>query len=119
MHPCHDHPCDHCHSCEVLGVCCASSRTTAQSLGSVDSAQADGLRQAMLADQVHQASLSELLHVEALEATLRRMLRDENGLRPTKHARHLLAHADGTRLLRAPPQLYPRHMNRSQISSGR
>lgn len=28
-HPCADHACDHCHMCDVLGICCSTGRTAA------------------------------------------------------------------------------------------
>lgn len=27
-HPCADHACDHCYTCDVLGICCSTGRVT-------------------------------------------------------------------------------------------
>lgn len=65
-HPCHDHidACDHCHSCDVLGVCC---RTRSHSHSSVDAAsQLDDLdlTAAWHRDQGHSSPLSRALELE-------------------------------------------------------
>lgn len=32
LHPCADHPCDHCYTCDVLGICCSTISSSQRAL---------------------------------------------------------------------------------------
>jgi hypothetical protein len=63
IHPCADHPCDHCYLCDVVGICCQTVRNAA-SLAAPDRNTA--LRQAILAEAVSVVTLAHLIRIEAL-----------------------------------------------------
>lgn len=69
-HPCADHmeQCDHCYSCDVLGVCCQTMQPSARSRPETvfrQRAPGEELRDAILAEAGTVASLGALVRQEA------------------------------------------------------
>jgi len=67
-HPCAGHPCDHCFTCDVLGVCCASLSSGQRArLEADDQAQPDRLRAAIAQDAGTVPNLPELVRQDAAQ----------------------------------------------------
>ena len=65
-HPCADHPCDHCYSCDVLGVCCASAPSGRGKPGfQATPDQNLALHSAVLADIDRHVGLGRQIQLEA------------------------------------------------------
>jgi hypothetical protein len=60
-HPCDAHPCDHCYTCDVEGVCC---QTVAGQAASIRATRPDSLRAAIARDAPVVPSLRELVRQE-------------------------------------------------------
>lgn len=73
LHPCADHACDHCHTCDNLGICCASVPTTTATMAMTtkpDTGSLTDLRTALAEDAENgQTSLSNLRDLVAMTAT--------------------------------------------------
>lgn len=69
-HPCAGHPCDHCFTCDVLGVCCASISAEQRARLEADQRAPDSaqLRAAIAQEARTVPSLPELVRREAWQA---------------------------------------------------
>ena len=70
-HACAAHlaTCDHCYSCEVLGVCCASGAAAGRSSPSTRS-DLDFLREAMAEDAANRTTFAELVYADHLNHSI-------------------------------------------------
>jgi hypothetical protein len=64
-HPCDGHPCDHCYTCDVLGVCCMTVGSGASSRSDPAQNLDQRLRAALLAERAAHKSLRQLMQVDA------------------------------------------------------
>jgi len=68
-HPCDGHPCDHCYTCDVLGVCCMTGQGRSHQYTSARASDPEArLRNAMLAEPDADTSLIRLIQIEGVEA---------------------------------------------------
>lgn len=83
MHPCADHmaTCDHCYSCDVLGICCASTHSTGDS-PTVTADLVDTFRQTLAADLDRPLGLLGTMRTDQVRALVARGEdREDVGLR--------------------------------------
>jgi hypothetical protein len=66
IHPCSDHPCDHCYTCDVLGICCSTISSGLHALYETGGEiQRDRLHDAMNDETGPPPSLPEMICREA------------------------------------------------------
>lgn len=63
-HPCDGHPCDHCYTCDVLGVCCATV-SPGQPRQSEAQARSERLHEAIIVEAGTVPSLVDLIRLDA------------------------------------------------------
>jgi hypothetical protein len=63
-HPCDGHPCDHCYTCDVLGVCCATV-SPGQPRQSEAQARSERLHEAIVLEVRTALSLADLIRLDA------------------------------------------------------
>jgi hypothetical protein len=80
-HPCGNHPCDHCHQCDVLGVCCAASGPSSGQIQFTRTAPdfLSLLKEAIGVDGTGCLSLSDLVHIESRLVQIGRVVAQDGG----------------------------------------
>jgi len=63
-HPCDGHPCDHCYTCDVLGVCCATV-SPGQPRQSETQARSERLHKAIILEAGTVPGLADLVRLDA------------------------------------------------------
>jgi hypothetical protein len=73
-HPCASHinTCDHCYSCEVLGICCTSTPASVFVASAITDLGA--LRQAIAEDAADRTSFADLVQIDGLTRSLIELL---------------------------------------------